>query len=475
MMLPILEPPARLHFVGVAGAGMSSLAIYCAQAGFVVSGSDSAPRTDKVRALAEAGVLVWEGHDAARAQGADAVVVSSGVPAGNPEVVATQARGGRVLRRGELLAELVAAHPQGVAVCGTHGKGTTAGALAAMLEEAGHQVAWVLGAPLRTTQAAARFVPKAAFLIAEVDESDRTHLAHHPRHLLLNNLEEDHLNTYGSLGALVEGFVQLASQQAEGGQCVIGLYGAGAEPVRAATHRLGRAALTTAALSNIADIRGAQLSLCDVRGHIKALRVDDGGAALGQLSSPLRGELNARNLITAAAMAHRLGAGWAAIQRAAARYEGLRDRFDQWWCDGRLIITDYTSHPTSIEGNLRSLRGRVRGRLHAAFQPFRYSLMGPLWSRYLDALPHADMIHLLAMDSGGEAPVAGVSSQRLARALGAAHYDDLTALSQALQAALAPDDALIVFGGGALFDMARALAWSAPPPDPTTKHPTARA
>jgi UDP-N-acetylmuramate--alanine ligase len=462
MELPILEPPARLHFVGVAGAGMSSLAIYCAQAGFIVSGSDRAARGERARALADAGVLVWEGHDAARIVGADVVVVSSGVPTDNEEVGAARAAGVRVLRRGELLATLVAAHPQGVAVCGTHGKGTTAGALVAMLEAAGRKVSWVLGAPLRTTQVAARFVPKADAFVAEVDESDRTHLAHHPQHLLINNLEEDHLNTYGSLGALIDGFVQLLGQQLQGGECVIGLYGAGVEPLRSAARRLGRAAITTAALGGGADVRGMGLTLCDTRGHITHLDLEVNGEHVCALSSPLRGELNARNLVSAAAMAHRLGVDWPSIQRAAARYEGLRDRFDQWWCDGRLIVTDYTSHPTSMDGNLRSLRGRVKGRLHAVFQPFRYSLMGPLWGRYIDALQNADVVHLLSMDSGGEAPVAGVSSERLAQALGAAHYAGTEPLGAALRVDLCPDDALIVFGGGALFDMARALAWSAP-------------
>jgi len=198
-----------LHFVGIGGAGMSSLAHYALDVGYTVSGSDMrcGARTD---ALVARGAQVHIGHEPAHVEGAHCVVVSSAVPHDNVEVKSARQQGIEVLKRGELLARWVNRHPKGVIVCGTHGKGTTAAALTMMLRAQGLRVGAILGAQPKGEARAAWGHPEDDVLVAEVDESDRTHLAHHPAFLLLTNLEVDHLHTYASLEALVQGFVAVS-------------------------------------------------------------------------------------------------------------------------------------------------------------------------------------------------------------------------------------------------------------------------
>lgn len=463
-----MQRDVRLHFIGIGGAGMSGLARYALEAGFPVSGSDRR-RDPALESLAALGATVHLGHDAAHLDGADVVVISSAVPADNAELLAARERGLTVMRRGELLAELVADHPSGIAVCGTHGKGTTAGALVAMLEAAGARVGYILGAPRRATGRRAVYVTDADFLVAEVDESDRTHLAHRPAHLLVNNLEADHLDVYGSLEALVGSFESLvgrfcAERATRGGQCVLGLDGAGMTQL---LERLGggsSAAVTTCALGRAARVEGRALELLPDGTTRFSLARD--GATLCEIRSALQGELNARNLVSAGALALALGVEPAVIAQAAGTYTGLVDRFDALSAAGdRLVVTDYTSHPTSIAGNLASLRSRVRGRIHAVFQPYRYSLLSYHWEAYAAALAQADVVYLAPLDAAGEAPLAGISGEALAEAIGARSasvsvrgFGALEALESAAGSALGAGEALIVFGGGPLFEMARRIA-----------------
>ncbi len=462
MDLPRIRPPMRLHFVGIAGAGMSSLAHFCVQAGFAVAGSDRAADGPQAHSLRDQGAIVYAGHDPAHVQGADVVVVSSAVSADNAEVRAAKDAGIAVLKRGEFLGALANDHPNTIAVCGTHGKGTTAGALVAMMEAAGWPVSWILGAPLRSTRTASRFVKDAHALVVEVDESDKTHLAHRPSHLLLTNLEADHLNNYGSLAALVESFEALICGQLKtGAHCVVGLYGDGIPPLLEAGARCG-VEITTTSLDQSAHIQGHNLRLSLHTGAIEHLDIhhhQHPHAAFSIQNAALRGALNARNLLAASAMALALGVPPAAIQAAASHYDGLCDRFDERVIDDRLIVTDYTSHPTSIEGNLANLRARVKGRLYAVFQPFRYSLVSHFWDHYIAALRAADSAYILALDSGGEPPITNISSERLAALLGGLHFDDIPSLEAALQQALSPHDAVIIFGGGPLFGMAKQFKW----------------
>lgn len=450
--------PHRLHFIGIGGAGMSALARYAAAKGHLVSGSDR--RASAAAELEPDGIRVYGSHDPLQLEGAELVVSSSAIPESNPVLAAAHQRGLEVILRGELLARFVRSHPNGVAVCGTHGKGTTAGALVSMLEA---PVSYVLGAKLRATERATEHHDGSRFLVAEVDESDRTHLLHRPNHLLINNVEPDHLDTYGTFEAVLEAFEGLVrhffeahSQSPHGGpgRFVLGLNESGS---RALFERVGGLGAVVTCGFDVGDIQGRALTaLPDGRVQFELWRH---GEHLGELETGLKGALNARNVLSAAALALELGVDFLAVQRAARAYEGLVDRFQEVEVNGRVLITDYTSHPTSIEGNLASLRARHFEEVHAVFQPFRYSLLSFLWADYLRALSGADVVYLAPMDPGGEAPVPGISGEDLAVALREAGVrvvssPSIDAIETQLRT-LSAGTVAIVFGGGALFDMAR--------------------
>jgi len=458
---------ASVHFVGIGGAGMHALARFALAKGVTVSGSDQRP-TPILDALSAAGATVFHDHAASHiTPDIGQVVYSSAIPPDNVEVCAARARDIPLSSRGAYLAGWVNAHPQGIAVCGTHGKGTCAAALIAMLEAHGARVSFVLGAPRRSDHCAALALPEDDFLVAEVDESDRTHLCHHPSHLLINNIEADHLNVYPSLADIATSFEVLYQRwRARGrGHCVLGSDGEGMtlllrrlSPLDPPTTLCRWDPHGDTDAAHLLDARDLNL---EPDGSLTFTLTRD-AAPLGRLHPALKGDLNARNLITAAAMALALGVPFATIQAAVATYDGLVDRFEERRLGPFLFVTDYTSHPTCIAGNLRALRARVPGRIHAVFQPFRYSLLAYHWDAFATALGAADLVHLAPLDAGGEATRPEISSTALAAAVCAAGghavapYDDLSALAQGLQERLVAGDGVIVFGGGGLFTTAAA-------------------
>lgn len=447
----------RYHFTGIGGAGMSSLARYTLEQGHEVSGTDlrESPKVDALRAL---GASIALGHDPEHVSGVDVVVASGAIPDDNIELVAAREASIPVLHRGELLARFTHEHPESVVVCGTHGKGTTAGALIAMLEAAGRKTSYVLGAPRKDTGRAAHYVDGADVLVVEVDESDKSHLHHHPRHLLICNLELDHLYTYPTLDALVSAFSELLCThflRSAPGACVLGCYGAGMEALREIAQNAGVAHVTCGEVGDVVS-RGVRLN---ADGAVSLTLVRE-GRELARLESPLKGTLNGRNVLAAATMALELDVSSDAIAAGARAFSGLIDRFDEASVGGRLCITDYTSHPTSIAGNLEALRARVTGSVHAVFQPFRVSLLSHYWQAYIASLSRADRVHLIPLDTAGEVPRSGVTSEALAAQMGAEQaqvHADLQDLEASLEADVQPGDAVIVFGGGPLFALARRL------------------
>jgi UDP-N-acetylmuramate--alanine ligase len=438
---------------------MSSLARFALQRGLQVSGSDCGNSAEK-KELRTAGARVFDEHDASQIDGADTVVISSAIPAHNVEWQAALRSGTRVLKRGELLAEWLNAHPGGIAVCGTHGKGSSASLLIDMLRAAGHRVSFVLGARRRDAFGDAHYEEDAAFFVAEVDESDRTHLAHRPRHLLLTNIEVDHLSTYACADAIIEAFEGLAlafeaRRREDGlGHFVLGSYSPESDELerRLRGHCSWRSCSTQRAAYYHGELEGAEIVL------------HRGGERVGAFSHPLWGELHARNVVAAAAMAMELGVGAAAVAAGLAEHRGLRDRFELLRREP-LIVTDYSSHPTCFSANLQELRQHLpeAGRLHAVFHPYRYSLLHHFWGAYIEALSLADAVYLLPMDGAGEPPLPGIGGSELAaalreRGLSLCEVSQLDELHRLLASQLSASDALIVFGGGPLFELARSLA-----------------
>ena len=453
------------YFIGIGGSGMSSLAFFLLQQGERVMGSDQR-HSVITEQLEAAGARVYYSHNQGQIEGAQRVIYSSAIPANHPELRAARDKGLPLLHRAQLLSGIVNQHHQSIAVCGTHGKGTTAGALIAMIQAAGRSCSYILGAPLRQQECASAYTPEADFLVAEVDESDRSHLQYRPTHLLINNLEVDHLNTYSGLDDIVASFAELVAayqqDRPDQGQLIIGLDSAGTQ---ALTQQI-KAPFRSWSAHGPADLRSSAIEAAADGSMRLQLHLKERPWA--ELTTALRGHLNAFNLLSAAALAQALDLGPQAVIDAAAQYSGLTDRYHEHLANNIRVVTDYASHPTSISANLQDLAARTPGKVIAVFQPFRYSLFGHHFDGYLKALAPAQLCLLAPLDPCGEKKAKrakGLSSERLAKQLEESGtpclaLPDIEDIENLLYNSLDPLDSLIVFGGGPLFEMAhRIIHW----------------
>lgn len=404
----------QLHFVGIGGAGMSGIAEVLKTLGFTVTGSDVAESAAVVR-LRNLGIEVWIGHESAHVAGADVVVISTAVKPDNPELKAAQEMRLPVVRRAEMLAELMRFRI-GLAVAGTHGKTTTTSLLAAILAEAGWDPTYVIGGKLLSSSSNAR-LGRGEYLIAEADESDASFLHLQPHVAIVTNIDADHLETYqGDFERLVDHFVEFMHNLPFYGLAVI----CADDPVAARiVPRIGRQVLTYG-IDSAADVRATEViesGFCS-RFTVEAMETP---AFACELAMP--GRHNVLNALAAITVAHDLGVPIAAIQQALSKFEGVGRRLER---RGSLVvhghiyplIDDYGHHPREIEATVQAVRAAWPDhRLLVVFQPHRFSRTRDLFEDFVRALSMVDQLVLLDVYPAGEAPIAGADGRSLARAI----------------------------------------------------------
>jgi UDP-N-acetylmuramate--alanine ligase len=445
----------HLHFVGIGGVGMSGIAEILHRLGYTVSGSDQAASaaTERLQAM---GLRVGIGHVAAHMAGADAVVVSSAVPTGNPEVAAAQARGVPVVPRAWMLAELMRLK-RGVAIAGTHGKTTTTSLVASVLTEAGLDPTYVIGGQLTSAGSNCR-LGAGDFIVVEADESDASFLHLLPVLSVVTNIDADHMDTYGhSLPRLHAAFVDFLHRMPFYGAAVV----CGDDPgVQAIAGRIQRP-LVRYGLGDGMDYRARDVQA--LAGGRMRFVVDRPVGAPLPVELNLAGEHNVRNALAAIAVADELELPDAPVQRALAAFAGVGRRFQR---HGDLpaagggtftLIDDYGHHPVEMAAVLAAARGAFPGRrVVLAFQPHRYSRTRDCFDGFVQVLRQADAVWLTAVYAAGEPPIAGADSAALAAALRAAGQVELQLISQLGQ--LAPwiaseardGDVVITLGAGSV-------------------------
>jgi len=406
----------RIHFVGIGGAGMGGIAEVLRTLGYRVSGSDLR-ESAMTRRLRELGVEVFIGHDAAHAAGSDVVVVSTAIAGDNPEVVRARAEAIPIVRRAEMLAELMR-FKHGIAVAGTHGKTTTTSLVASLLAEGGLDPTFVIGGRLTSAGANAR-LGASHYLVAEADESDASFLYLQPVLAVVTNIDADHMGAYGGDFARLRGaFLEFLHHLPFYGLAVLCID----DPeVRALTDEVSKPVLTYG-LSEDAHIRAR-----DVRQEGTRMRfsVTDraGELALEQVTLSLPGAHNVLNALAAIAVAHELGVGDEAILRALERFEGIGRRFQVYGeVPARkgpvLLVDDYAHHPRELAATLAAARASwPERRLAAVFQPHRYTRTRDLLEDFAAVLCEFDRLVLLDVYPAGEAPIAGADARALARAV----------------------------------------------------------
>ena len=435
----------RVHFVGIGGSGMSGIAEVLSAMGFEVSGSDtrSTPVTER---LARLGCQVFEGHSAGNVQDADVVVVSSAVPASNPEVFHAKTRHIPVIPRAEMLGELMRMKFS-VGVAGAHGKTTTTSMIAMILQRAGLDPTVIIGGRLSHFDANAR-LGSGTILVAEADESDGSFLKLFPAVAVVTNLDAEHLNYYGCMECIHLAFLDYVNRVPFYGTAILCLD----DPyLRAMLPEIGRRVVTYGFCED-ACFRASNLQADGVRMSFVVARK---GAPLGRFELSIPGRHNVLNALAAIAVAVEFSAPLEVIGETLAQFHGADRRFQlRGEVGGVRVVDDYGHHPTEIKATLDAARGVTGGRVIAIFQPHRYSRVRDLWAEFSGAFEQADMVHCLPVYPAGEQPIPGVDGETLAVAVAAASgtpcvfQADFAALAEIIAADARPGDLVITFGAG---------------------------
>jgi UDP-N-acetylmuramate--alanine ligase len=455
----------RVHFVGIGGAGMSGIAEVLANQGYQVSGSDLA-ESATTRRLRAMGVQVFVGHDAAHAQGADAVVVSTAVAADNPEVVAARERGIPVVPRALMLAELMRLK-QGIAVAGTHGKTTTTSLIASVLAEGGLDPTFVIGGRLLAADANAR-LGKGDFLVAEADESDASFLYLTPVLAVVTNVDADHMETYGhDFARLKRAFVDFVQRLPFYGVAVLCADDPHLRELRPEISKT----VVTYGLAGDADVRAVDVANVGGRMRFTARSTDAPDLAV-DLAVP--GVHNVLNALAAIAIGREVGVADAAIARALAEFHGVDRRFQRY---GEVaiagggaftLIDDYGHHPVEMVATLAAARESFPGRrIVLAFQPHRYTRTRDLFEDFVRVLSTADALVLCDVYPAGEAPIVAADGRALARAVRVAgkveplFVESVAAMAEAIRSVARDGDVVVTMGAGSIGGVPAQLAGGA--------------
>jgi len=439
---------ARVHLIGIGGIGLSAIAKVLLEEGCRVSGSDLklSPITE---ALAARGATIHQGHRAENVGDAEVVVVSSAIPADNPEAAAARARGIPVVKRDWMLGRMMEGR-FGIAVAGSHGKTTIAAMLALLLTDAGLDPTFIVGGIMENLGTNAR-AGRGRYFVIEADEYDRTFLGLRPRIAVVTNIEMDHPDCYPELDDLMEVFREFVRLVPADG-CVIGcgdeertrgMLGElrGTQGSRVITYGLGEGVDWQAA-----DIRAHELGGRD----FVALHE---GQPVGAFGLQIPGLHNVQNSLAVLAVAHQLGLGLAGVRETLRRYSGVQRRFEvKGEVNGVIVVDDYAHHPTQIRTTLRAARERYPGRaIWAVFQPHTYSRTKALLGEFAASFADADHVVVTEIYAAREFDNLGVSASdivALMRHPDTRYISGLNETADYLFDHLRPGDVLITLGAG---------------------------
>ena len=438
----------RIHFVGAGGVGMSGLAeILLLSTPLTISGCDR-ERGENTDRLAALGAKIQTGHDPAHLSDVDLVVISSAVDDSNPEVAAARERGIPVIRRAQMLGQIMRLK-QGIAIAGTHGKTTTTSLVGMILTEAGFDPTIVVGGRVRILGTNAR-LGRGDFLVAEADEYDRSFLELTPDVAVITNVEADHLDCYRDLADIVDAFVLFANRVPFYGAVIACIDDPG---VGAVLPRVEKRVVTYGE-SPQAHLRARNIGLEASGTRFEAWDSEQG--LLGEIQLPLPGRHNVANALAAIAVGRELLVPFPDIARALAGFTGVVRRFEKKGeRHGVLVVDDYAHHPTEVAATLSAARQVYPDRrLVTLFQPHLYSRTRDFAADFGRALLGADVAVVTDVYPSREKPLPGVTGQLVVQAAREAGHRNLVYIadkkkvSERLEKLLKPGDLLLTMGGG---------------------------
>jgi len=430
-----------VHFVGIGGAGMSALALIAVRLGVVVSGCDADPTG--AADLAAMGVRIFQGHDPAHLEGARAVVVTAAVTAGHPELERARELSLPVVPRKEALAALIG-DARSVAVAGTHGKTTTTVMATEALTAAGLAPTGIAGGRVSAWGGNARLASDDLFVV-EADEFDKAFLTLHPTVAIVNNVEPDHLECYGSLAALEDAFVEFA------GRAPTAIVSADDPGARRVASRL------PSGVRRFGFADDAEIRISDVvqRADRTEARVTWHGRAAVPLRLKVPGVHNLRNAVAALGTVEALGGNLRVAAESLAEFAGVGRRFERLGEHGGVaVVDDYAHHPSELAATLSAARQAFPSRrLVAVFQPHLYSRTEAHGEAMGAALAEADLVFVTEVYAAREQPIAGVSGRQVAEAARRAGADARfeparDAVGRQVFESLQPGDVVLTLGAG---------------------------
>lgn len=463
--LPLAQVPMRrvrrIHLLGIGGSGMAGIAEVLLNLGYAVSGSDL-KESAATRRLIGLGANIAYGHDASRVDDADVVVVSTAIKADNPELSAARAARIPVVRRAEMLAELMRFR-YGVAIAGTHGKTTTTSLVASVLAEGGLDPTYVIGGRLKSAGTNAR-LGSGSYLVAEADESDASFLHLAPMISVVTNIDADHLETYhGDFQQLRAAFIEFLQRLPFYGLAVLCADDA---QVRGVIDEIGRPVITYG-IDAAADLRATDICF-DAAGSNFTVLLPDGGREPIQLALP--GRHNVLNALAAIVIARELGVGFDAIRKALREFQGVGRRCEshgtvQIGAARVSVVDDYGHHPRELAATFSAIRGAYPGqRLVVAFQPHRYSRTRDLFDDFCAVLSETDALLLTEVYAAGETPLPDADGRALARGIRARGRVEPVFVNVVADAPLAlvgmlrDNDVLLTLGAGDIGGLPALLA-----------------
>jgi UDP-N-acetylmuramate--alanine ligase len=446
----------NIHFIGIGGIGMSGIAEVLHNLGNKISGSDlkRSPVTDRLKRL---GVRVAIKHKAKNVQDADVVVVSTAIDKTNPEVIEAIKRGIRIIRRAEMLAQIMRLIKYGIAVAGTHGKTTTTSLLATIVHEAGLDPTLIIGGRLNSLRTNAK-LGKGDFIIAEADESDASFLHLLPTITIVTNMDPEHLDHYGDFDRYREAFQKFCS--------LVPFYGVN---VLCAEHpetlklskQLDKRILLYG-FSKTHDVNAQNVTFDGTSCHFD-LFFKDREIDHIRLNTP--GLHNVLNSLAAITVASELGISIKSTKKALAGFKGVGRRMELLLKKPEItVVDDYGHHPEEIKATLKAIRKAYAGRLVVIFQPHRYTRTRDLFEDFVGSFALADVLLITDIYAASEKPIKGVSSQSLVKAIQDlkgenVHYLPKTdAIVGQILPLLKTDDIVLSLGAGDITKIGRSLA-----------------
>lgn len=393
----------HIHFVGIGGIGMSGIAELLLNLGFDISGSDIS-NNENVERLKILGVIIFHGHNPENIKGCDVLVYSSAVSLNNSEIIRAKQMGLPVIKRAEMLGELINLKETSIAISGTHGKTTTSSMIGSMLTYAGKEPTLVVGGLVQNLNSNSK-LGEGQIIVVEADEFDRSFLSLKPTIAIVNNIELEHTDCYKDLNDLENSFLQFCQSVPFYGSVLLNI---DSFSIKNILHKIERP-VTTYGMSRDAAFRAKELEFKENKSTYSLFRAEEN---LGKIHLNVPGEHNIMNSLGAVALGFELGLSFNSIKNGLLDYKGVRRRFDiKGSHNDVMVVDDYAHHPTEVFTTIEAAKKGWDRKLIVVFQPHLFTRTKEFYKEFAKSLEKADFIIITSIYPSREKPIPGITSK----------------------------------------------------------------